>query len=170
MSSLTFLVHGVPVGAGSKHGFAVKKNGQYTGKVAMVDTSRERGKDWRQSIVSACFDVMHSRGITPFNEPVIIRASFIFPRPKSHYRTGRYKGILRDNAPAVHSSKPDIDKVLRSLLDALTFIAIRDDSLICEIHAYKSYSDTPGARITITPYAEESTLRSTMAQPDFQLA
>jgi len=39
--------------------------------------------------------------------PVCVDINFYFPRPKSHYRTGKYAGQLKENAPSYHTKKPD---------------------------------------------------------------
>lgn len=75
-------------------------------------------------------------------------AVFTFPRPKAHYRTGRHAGELRPSAPLVHSSRPDLDKLLRAVGDALTGIVWRDDSQVASIVASKVYGP-PGATLLV---------------------
>lgn len=172
---LEFFVAGLPKGAGSKHGFAVRRKNasgqyEYTGKVAMIDTSGAAGKDWRGAIHYSAFEAMREQNVTPFkDEPLILRVEFIMPRPKSHFRTGKNAHILRDDAPSVHFSMPDATKLVRQLEDSLTKVAWDDDSRVCEIHAYKKYGDQPGAKVVISSYADEAVLRDTMAAKDFEL-
>ncbi len=62
---------------------------------------------------------------------VIVAAEFTFPRPLSHYGTGRNAGRLKPSAPTHKTGKPDLDKLERALGDALTQAAvIADDALI----------------------------------------
>jgi crossover junction endodeoxyribonuclease RusA len=60
---------------------------------------------------------------------------------------------LKDSAPFTHSTTPDIDKVLRSTLDALVQAAvIVDDSRVQSVDARKLYATTdrpPGALIFV---------------------
>jgi crossover junction endodeoxyribonuclease RusA len=91
--------------------------------------------------------------------PVRLSAVYTLPRPPSHYRTGRFADLLRDSAPEHPASRPDLDKLLRSTLDALVDGgAIADDSRVVEVSAAKAYPcghldalDTPGAVLTLTP-------------------
>jgi crossover junction endodeoxyribonuclease RusA len=82
--------------------------------------------------------------------PVTVDVSFYFPRPKGHHRAD---GSLKNAAPFVHCTKPDIDKVLRSTLDALVQAAvIADDSHVQTVQARKLYATSdraPGALIFV---------------------
>jgi len=48
-------------------------------------------------------------------------AGFLFrlERPKSHYRQGRFAGLLRDAAPRCHLGKPDLDNLIKAAKDAV---------------------------------------------------
>ena len=62
-------------------------------------------------------------------------------RPRHHFRTGPYMHMLRDGAPAYPYKRPDLDKLLRSTMDAMTCAGVwRDDALVHIIHARKHYS------------------------------
>jgi crossover junction endodeoxyribonuclease RusA len=77
-------------------------------------------------------------------------AIFKFPRPKSHYRTGRNAHLLRDDAPEFKMSRPDGEKLERSTYDALTDAGVwRDDAQVVDAHWTKVYSDSPGAHLVI---------------------
>ena len=62
-----------------------------------------------------------------------------FNRPKSHYRTGKFSYILRDDAPAYHTKTPDIDNLAKFVADALQPNFYKDDSQIIELKAEKYY-------------------------------
>lgn len=68
------------------------------------------------------------------------------PRPKSHFTS---KGGLVKGAPMRPVTKPDVDKLARAVLDALTGHAFRDDSQVVDLHVVKAYSDTPEAAGTL---------------------
>jgi len=71
---------------------------------------------------------------------VTLRVVFGFQRPKSHYRTGRNAHLLRDAAPEYPSSKPDIDKCLRAVGDAVTQAGVwEDDARVVCVTAMKTY-------------------------------
>ena len=67
--------------------------------------------------------------------PVAIELDFFLLKPRT---------IKRDY-PTV---PPDLDKLIRAVLDALTGIVYRDDSQVISIVASKSYGD-PGVNISI---------------------
>ena len=86
--------------------------------------------------------------------PVRADIVFWFQRPKYHYRTGRNDHLLRDDAPEWMDKKPDIDKCVRSTLDALKDSGvIRDDSQIVELNVQQRYvthaQPIPGAEIEL---------------------
>jgi crossover junction endodeoxyribonuclease RusA len=117
------------------------------GRGILVESSTKVGP-WREAVVAAATNQGHANLM--LEGPVTIDVSFYFPRPKGHYRAD---GSLRDSAPFTHSTKPDIDKVLRSTLDALVQAAvITDDSRVQEVGARKLYATTnraPGALIYV---------------------
>jgi len=76
----------------------------------------------------------------PLEGPISVSMVFHMPRPKSHYRSGRYSHLLKDNAPEVHTSKPDLDNIIKFYLDAMTGMFWKDDAYVCMIEASKTYS------------------------------
>jgi len=77
----------------------------------------------------------------PLEGAISVSMVFTMPRPKSHYRSGKYSHILKDNAPMVHVSKPDIDNLIKFYLDAMTGSFWKDDCTICTIEASKIYNE-----------------------------
>lgn len=142
MSVIRFQVPGIPAPQGSKRAFVNK----HTGRASLVEMSG-RHKDWRAMVSLAASEA--ATGI--MDGPVHLRACFRFPRPKSHYRTGRNADKLRDNAPT-HPGKPDLSKLVRSIEDAMTGIVYRDDSQIVSYDGTcKTWADgvTPGVTIEV---------------------
>lgn len=66
------------------------------------------------------------------DSPISIQMRFIFPRPKSVPMKKRKYPTARIG---------DVDKLVRSTLDALTNVAYDDDSQVIEVHATKLYDD-----------------------------
>ena len=79
-------------------------------------------------------------------------------RPKKHYRSGKFADMLKEKWIKVpHTKKPDIDNMIKYVLDALQgqngyFV---DDSQIIRIYAEKIYSDNPHTEIMIVEEYEE---------------
>jgi len=106
---------------------------------------------WRAQVQQAVAEQMSD----PFPGPVEVRLGFSLPRPQSHYGTGRNAGRIKASAPTWPAQMPDLDKLVRAVLDACTDAGLwRDDSQVCALQAAKLYTPTnPGVHITITELA-----------------
>lgn len=150
---ITITVYGTPAPQGSKRAFAVRgKGGVPTGRIAVIESSHDRVKSWRQAIIDAAL----GSDWLPMAGPLVLEMTFFMPRPKGHHRTGRNAHQLRDSAPARPDGKPDLSKLLRATEDALTDAGIwRDDAQVVEYALLaKCYADyrPPGATITIAQW------------------
>lgn len=133
---LQFDVIGQPAPQGSK---------QHVGHGVMVESSK-KVKPWRQDVAAAAVEAAAGSPIsdawTPPTGSAIVTLTFYLPRPKGHYGTGRNAATLRPSAPAYPAVKPDVDKLQRSTLDALTTAGVlRDDAQVIDIRAVKRYAD-----------------------------
>ena len=86
---------------------------------------------------------------SPILGEVHIKVWFCMPRPKSHYRTGKFVGVLKDSAPLWHTSRPDIDNICKFIFDSLNGVFWKDDSQICQVTAYKIYGSRPRVVVEI---------------------
>ena len=86
-----------------------------------------------------------------FDKAICLRLIFYMPRPKSHYRTGKFSHILKDSAPSFHTKKPDVDNLSKAVLDAMTDAGIlSDDSIVVQHYIYKKYTEREtGVKIEI---------------------
>ena len=90
--------------------------------------------------------------------PVIVQLDFNFKRPASHYRSGRFSGELREDAPRWHVKKPDADNLAKAVLDALTDMKLwLDDSQVVSLSVTKQWADItePGCLIMIEPFGSD---------------
>ena len=86
----------------------------------------------------------------PFNDALRVKLVFYMPRPKSHYRTGKNAGKLKESAPIFHIKKPDIDNLVKFVLDALAGVYWKDDTIISTLITRKVYAnDVPKTTISI---------------------
>ena len=76
----------------------------------------------------------------PLTGPVQIEIAAYIQRPKNHYRTGAHADKLKDSAPQFPAVTPDIDNILKSILDGLNKIAFIDDKQVVSIVAHKFYA------------------------------
>tara|TARA_Y100001938_G_scaffold150865_1_gene243960 strand:- start:6401 stop:6835 length:435 start_codon:yes stop_codon:yes gene_type:complete len=111
-------------------------------------------KDKEDFLKKALKDYNYSKAFThlPRLTPLHINIKFYMKRPKSHYRSGKYSGLVKDKWQEVlHTKKPDIDNLIKYVLDSLSghngfFL---DDNQIYTIYAEKLYSDKPRTEIMI---------------------
>ncbi|MGV0438881.1 RusA family crossover junction endodeoxyribonuclease [Corynebacterium mastitidis] len=100
-------------------------------------------KPWRAAVARIAREYITH----PLDGPVELHVDFHMPRPKAW---GRH----RDDPMTV---RPDLDKLLRAVDDALTGVAFRDDSQVTRIIGHKRrarYEAPTGALITIYPLKE----------------
>lgn len=89
----------------------------------------------------------------PWSGPVDVALTFYLTRPKNHYGTGRNAERLKQSAPSFPAVHPDIDKLTRAVLDALTGICFEDDRQVVGLVVAKrySYDIPPGMACSVTP-------------------
>jgi crossover junction endodeoxyribonuclease RusA len=152
--SLHIVVVGTPRPQGSKRPLRNK----HTGRIHLVESS-QRLPDWRADIRSAAEKALANRFITGlgitglWDAPLVVGIQFLLARPKNHYlpvNSRRDRPFLRDNAPKHPAGKPDLDKLIRAVLDALTGLVWRDDSQVVHVEAWKLYHPHEGADITVS--------------------
>ena len=118
------------------------------GKIFRYDPSRGDKQKWRARVAAP---------ITPTTEPVAVTLDFVFERPKCHFRTGRFSGELRPDAPRFHTSYPDVDNLVKFALDALNKHIFKDDKQVYSVTAAKRYcrpDETPHTTIGIVTETE----------------
>lgn len=148
---IDFFVPGVPATKGSARAFV--RNGR-----AIVTNDNPKAKGWASTISLAAHEAMG--GAAPLDCAVAVSIDFVLPRPQSHFT----KRGLRPDAPRYSPKKPDVDKVLRCALDALTAIVFDDDAQIAVCTARKLYAGPtrpPGAHFTIRRVTDDAALFNT---------
>jgi Holliday junction resolvase RusA-like endonuclease len=78
--------------------------------------------------------------VTPITAPVMLYVKFYFERPKSHFRTGKFAGQLKPDAPQKHTTRPDLSNLVKFVEDAMNKFFFKDDSQIFFIQADKYYT------------------------------
>jgi Holliday junction resolvase RusA-like endonuclease len=134
---IEFFAPGIPQTKGSARAFAFRrKKGPRAGKLGVsVQNDNPAEGEWRAVVALAGAGAMPP-GFSYNAAPLSVQLLFKLPRPKSHYGA---RGLKERFRSAVPSTKPDVDKLIRSVLDALTGIIWRDDSQVIEIRARKEY-------------------------------
>jgi crossover junction endodeoxyribonuclease RusA len=129
---LDFFVDGRPAPQGSK---------RHVGGGRMIESSKAL-PGWRRHIADiATRQAANAHPWLPIiNRPVAVELWFILPRP------------IRLKGSVPHIKRPDVDKLARAVLDAITGIVLADDSLVTELYARKRHAEpdeTTGVHIRI---------------------
>lgn len=140
---VSFVVYGLPRPQGSKSAIAVK------GRAVVVERGRETLRPWRASVSLAASELVAEL----LAGPVEVDLTFTLPRPKRHFRSGARAHELREDAPAYVATRPDLDKLIRAVLDALTGVVFADDGQVASLVAAKVFGDRPGVEVSIRELA-----------------
>lgn len=144
MTAIELRVVGIPQPQGNKTAFLNKR----TNKIVMTEGRRPDARrnfhDWREAVRLAATDWLDANHHPPpIAGPIMLTIAFLLPRPKS-----APKRIIH------HVTRPDLDKLGRAVLDALTISGlIEDDSRVITLMLSKGFagSESPGARIHLSP-------------------
>lgn len=115
---------------------------RHVGGGRMVESCKAL-KPWREAVTAAAI----AAGAARWDGPVVVRLAFRFDRPKGHWGA---KG-LRPSAPPKKTSKPDLDKLVRAVLDGL-WPCWGDDAQVVGLLASKRYctkAELPGVWVEI---------------------
>ena len=137
MSLLHLRIYGIPAPKGSKRFFRNAK----TGKAIGVESNAPALGEWMQKIAAEAIMCIREAGIRPPEPPYFVMLHFFLPRPKSAKKGVRY-----------HQKRPDLDKLARAVLDALTGPIWSDDAQVSSLNLTKRYADAlcvPGVYITV---------------------
>jgi crossover junction endodeoxyribonuclease RusA len=137
---IRFFVAGDPQPKGSTRSFYVKKI-----ESVVTTTTNKNTKQWQLRIATEAQHANESRLVSFYKSDkecgYEVEAMFLFTRPKSLPKKVR-----------MNTKRPDLDKLVRALLDGLADILLPDDSQVISIKAAKRYigsDETPGAEIRV---------------------
>ena len=134
-------VPGIPAPKGSTWSFISKSTGKMVTQGANPKT-----KGYEARVACAASEAW---GGPPTNGYVGVHFYFNMPRPKSHFGTGRNVDRVKSSAPTKHTKKPDLDKLVRAVLDGLTGVVFVDDCQVTTIRSYKNYACEVGTSIEV---------------------
>ena len=141
---ITLDIHGVPV-SGSQLKFNRTTGSAY------------RPKEHKQrvfTIYEYAKEELERRGLPrplfPKGTPLMMSVLFRFPYRSGDYRTGRFSGQLKPNAPEWVLGNKDLDNMLKPLKDGLKGVIYPDDKQISRYgDIEKKYSEHPGTLIVV---------------------
>jgi Holliday junction resolvase RusA-like endonuclease len=121
-------VYGDPAPQGSKRALGRSP----AGKSIMVENST-KVIPWRNDVKNAAERAVAALGMPPpMDGPLLARMVFTYPRPKSHFGTGKNSDRLRPDAPERPCTVPDLSKLVRSTEDAIKGLVWVDDARVSE--------------------------------------
>jgi len=94
----------------------------------------------------------------PISTPLRVEVNFFLKRPKGHYGTGKNVGKLKVSSPVYHIKKPDVDNLVKFVLDSLNKLYWTDDAIIIILVVGKFYAENEKAtrtEVRITKYPSE---------------
>ena len=151
--SFSIYVPGVPVSKGSMKAFRT-----YGTNNIVLTESDPNSKKWQALITQQIRYELMAQDWSGLNHWVMLKGevavwlNFFLPKPKSFPK--KVKNFW-------HPKRPDIDKLTRGVLDAMTKAEVwEDDSQVCVLRVTKQYADasthkTSGVRIRVEPINSE---------------
>lgn len=130
-NDLTFTVYGTPIPQGSTRAFIPKGWNR-----PIITADNAKTKPWRQEIAGVVLAEMERNGFQMIAGAVRVEARFFFERPKSVKKGHK-------------TTKPDIDKLMRSLFDALTGHVFKDDSQVTICSACKEFGSPARCEVEV---------------------
>lgn len=127
---IEFFVPGKAAPQGSK---------RHVGRGILIESSKEVGP-WRERVALAAHS--HTQSLIEKPQQVVVDVHFVLPRPASAPKT--------KTLPA--TKRPDLDKLARAILDALTDVVYQDDSQVTALLLAKRIAEPgeqPGAHIRV---------------------
>lgn len=153
---IAFDVLGTPAPKGSGRAFINKKTGRAFVAPGGAKSTEVKIANWNSAIRERARRVVGEVMAPPFvDQALVVFIVFRLARPAGHWATGKHAGQLKASAPSHPRSKPDIDKLARSTLDAMTGIVFDDDSRIARLVLEKQYArpGEEGAHVSVESMA-----------------
>ena len=134
---VSFFVAGSPVSKGSWSAFSSHTTGR------MIFPKSAALRSWESSVANSVrIAASRSRIVADLlrRSSIHVELEFRISRSKSHYGTGKNSSLLKPSSPNAHTQKPDIDKLVRAVLDGIVKgDLIGDDSQVVSLIAKKRW-------------------------------
>jgi len=136
LTDVAVFVPGTPIPQGSLRGFVVNQR-------AVLTQSNPKLNPWRADVHTAIRGIIGDTIAVPTG-PVTVNLTFLLPRRKAEPK----------RATPPHTRKPDLDRLIRACLDAMTGVVFTDDAQVTHLRCMKRTAplgDQPGVLITWRP-------------------
>lgn len=131
---LTFSVMGAPVPKARPR--FTRRNGRIAAHTA------PKSDEYHRQVQTAAW--LEMRGRQKFLGPVAIEARFVFPPPQSWSERRKLTAL-----GTVHAQKPDLDNLLKQILDGMNAVVFGDDASVVKITATKQWGPAGLAVVTV---------------------
>lgn len=125
---LSFIAHGTPVGQGNVRSLGTGRPSVHQNAKTLLPW-----RDTVQNTAIAATRVFPTAGVLgpqwPLDEPVRVDMTFTVPKPTGAPKTRR----------VWPSKRPDLDHMVRAVLDSITHVVVVDDARVVELSAAKRY-------------------------------
>ncbi len=122
-------------------------------------------KQYKRTLLHEFTRIVGEQGMSqlPLQGPVFVAAEFVFSRPASHYTAKKKRKAGCEDCDrkltararqlwTFHVQKPDIDNLLKALMDSLNSVAYADDAQVTRVECSKRYAEqdeASGIRVTL---------------------
>ena len=133
---MKFFIPGNPIGKGRPR--SVVRGGyvsHYTPKKTRAEETRLRTEA-----------KIHGPDV-PYTGPLAVNLRFQMPIPK---QTTKKQRALIESGLSFHTKKPDLDNLIKLILDALNEVIWQDDKQIVRLTTEKEYDNQPGIWVEVT--------------------
>ena len=139
MNAICFTVPGKPQGKARARTF-------YNPKTKGMSSITPEKTVLYENLIATCYMDKAGNDRFPDDSYLLVRIQAFYEPPKSVSKKKRTEMLDGKILPA---KKPDIDNVVKAVLDALNGVAYRDDTQVIELHVRKSYSEKPRVEVSI---------------------
>ena len=138
MRKIEFFVPGAPIG---KERPRAARRG-----AGVVMFTPEKTAGYEALVAAAASNAMRAEAGPLFTGPLEAVLEMRIPIPASWSKAHKAAALAGTELP---TSKPDIDNVVKAILDACNGVVFLDDAQVVMLAATKAFSDEPGVRVVI---------------------
>lgn len=149
LPTVSIFVRGLPAPQGSKKQVRIQ-HGPRKGETLMIDVKPKELKTWRADVAMSLLIArrkvpagwLDAKDKKNARVPYKLTVIFVVPRPPSDVTSKQPIADLdyavpKASAPKVATRKPDLDKLVRAVCDAVKEIIWKDDCQMIRLEAYK---------------------------------
>lgn len=103
-----------------------------------------------ERLVRACWEKAAGDWMAEKDQPVALYVSAYYPVPESHTKKQKERELRNYVLP---TKKPDIDNIVKIIMDGLNGVAYHDDKQVVEVTIRKRFDSEPRVEVTLKEVA-----------------